>query len=93
MNINDFGRNSFVTHTTGLIERLEKCTMNELQEKILAVLDMSEDEQFNWCITHIEECDIEGSLADLAFRLSGGKIAGKKPIEYIIDALLAKESK
>ena len=27
--IKDFGRTSFVTHTTGLIEKLEKCTMNE----------------------------------------------------------------
>ena len=31
---------------------------------------------------------IHEHLADLAFRLSGGKIAGKKPIEYIIDAFL-----
>ena len=28
-NIKDFGRTSFVMHTTGLIERLEKRTMNE----------------------------------------------------------------
>lgn len=28
------------------------------------------------------------SLADLAFRLSNGKIAGKKPIEHIIDVLI-----
>ena len=73
--------------------------MNEQQEKILAVLDMSEDEQKSWCWVNIENEQYYTSrkrdinLADLAFRLSGGKIAGKKPIGYIIDALLAKESK
>ena len=30
-------------------------------------------------------------MADLAFRLNGGKIAGKKPIKWIIDALIEKE--
>ncbi len=39
-NINDFGRNSLVTHTTGLVERLKMTN-----EELLAVLDMSEDEQ------------------------------------------------
>ena len=70
--------------------------MTEQQEKFIAVLDMSEEEQWDWVIgnpvVYTEGWDVT-SLADLAFRLSGGKIAGKKPIEYIIDALLAKESK
>ena len=28
MNIQDFGRNSFITHTTGLIERVKRMTLN-----------------------------------------------------------------
>ena len=73
--------------------------MTEKQEKILAVLDMSEDEQIGFIYKHKGISAYCAALAvnkrwgDLAFRLSGGKIAGKKPIEYIIDALLAKESK
>ena len=78
--------------------------MNKQQEKILAGLDMGEDKQrdfvrnilidiyySNWMLDQWDKGRF--SLADLAFRLSGGKIAGKKPIGYIIDALLAKESK
>ena len=104
--------------------------MNE--QKLLAVLDMSENEQLKKLAYYIQpkpwihdsptafadiyeqkthttckkcgkEIRISGdkkslsctipepiteSLADLAFRLSGGKIASKKPIEYIIDALI-----
>ena len=40
-NINKFGRTSFVTHTVGLKERIQKMT----EQQLLAVLDMSEDEQ------------------------------------------------
>lgn len=73
-NINNFGRNSLVTHTTGLIERVKR--MNN--EELLKVLDMSEDEQHKWVDNN---CELEGyksigsgfvpteSLADLAFRL------------------------
>lgn len=53
------------------------------------------------CINHIshpcENCGRFGackpyteSLADLAFRLHNGTIAGKKPIEHIIDALIVQ---
>ena len=72
---------------------------NKEVTKLLTVLDMSEEEQKSWCWVNIENEQYytsrrrDISLADLAFRLSGGKIASKKPIEYIIDALLAKESK
>ena len=74
------------------------------EKELLAVLDMSEDElQMIWLIKKevmvgaVLQCKGRGelpcpseSLTDLAFRLSGGKIAGKKPIEYIIDALIKK---
>lgn len=65
---------------------------------LLKVLDMSEDEQEsklrNYAYNHREEGHWHNymnghiSLADLAFRLSGGKIAGKTPIEHIINALI-----
>ena len=73
--------------------------MNDL----LKVLNMSEEEQFKWLcdkgitdgslarsqVTHkIVTRWIRIEFADLAFRLSGGKIADKKPIEYIVDALM-----
>jgi hypothetical protein len=62
-----------------------------MTKELLAVLDMTEDEQEIWvktnvCKTNNERCTY--SLADLAFRLHQGKIAGKKPIEYIIEALI-----
>ena len=85
MNIRDFGRKSFVTHTTGLIERVKRMTEQEL----LAVLDMSEDEQVFWFYRRPEE-DLyrvvwiapvarfkRYQLADLAFRLRD-EIATKK---------------
>ena len=93
--------------------------MNE--QELLAVLDMSEEEQVEFFyikgyrqlvdtfpagglrIKYNDSNEIisvkhsqsklrfdRKALADLAFRLSGGKIAGKKPIEYIIDALIKK---
>ncbi|MCJ7482605.1 MAG: hypothetical protein MUO31_06535 [Thermodesulfovibrionales bacterium] len=66
-----------------------------MNEELLKVLDMSEDEQWNWLYEnkHLPNMSLMANttrgqiLADLAFRLSGGKIAGKKPIEYIIEAL------
>ena len=69
--INNFGRTSFLTHTTGLVERIEKMTEQEL----LAVLDMSEDEQFKWLMdndivtSEYVKCSRHLILADLAFRL------------------------
>ena len=59
------------------------------EQELLAVLDMSEEGQIMWCLVHTDMREPE-SLVDLAFRLSGGKIVGKKPIEYIIDALIKK---
>ena len=39
--------------------------MNDL----LKILDMSEDEQWEWCVKNVKEKTIGESLADLAFRL------------------------
>ena len=67
---------------------------------LLKVLDMSGEEQWKWLISNrrkygyrlFQDCLSGNSkrmaLADLAFRLHQGKIAGKKPIEYIIEALI-----
>ena len=41
--------------------------MNE--QELLAVLDMSEDEQWEWCVKNVKEKTMGESLADLAFRL------------------------
>lgn len=72
--------------------------MNKDQK--LAVLDMSEDEQWNFLVDEriMTRCastigadhrDIRKRyLADLAFRKNNGTIAGKIPIEHIIDALI-----
>ena len=68
-------------------------------QKLLAVLDLPEEEQQVWvwknalCYAGSDINSIKlgrytvESLADLAFRLNGGLIAGKQPIEWIIDAL------
>lgn len=39
------------------------------KDQLLAVLDMSEDEQWEWCVKNVKEKTIGESLADLAFRL------------------------
>ena len=78
------------------------------EQELLAVKELISEEQqikrlyelgYTDCFVKLDcgrdgvkyECKT-GSLADLAFKKNNGKIAGKKPIEHIID-VLAKEMK
>lgn len=45
------------------------------KDELLAVLDMSEDEQWEWCVKNVKEKTIGESLADLAFRLRDEVVA------------------
>ena len=65
MNINNFGRTSFVNWTEAEL-RQERQEMTE--QELLAVLDMSEDEQDKWCEENVD-MQFGESLAELAFRL------------------------
>ncbi len=75
--------------------------MSEKIQELLAVLDGSERQQWDYLYNYepriLKAVDYEKGfedanyrlrvLADLAFQKSNGKIAGKTPIEHIIDAL------
>lgn len=68
-------------------------------KELLAVLDMSEPSQKIWLVgmdilRHTRgpngQVALLESLADLAFRLNAGSIAGKQPMEWIINALISR---
>ena len=64
---------------------------NKIQD-LLKILDMPEEKQQMWLI-YKQRIEPTESLADLAFNLNGGLIAGKRQIEWIINALIEKEKK
>lgn len=68
--------------------------MSSKIEELLKVRDKSKDEQQEWWEKNYGAdggcCSCENCLEYMAFRLSNGKIAGKKPIEYIIDVLIKR---
>lgn len=74
-------------------------------KELLSVLDMSLYDQYVWLhkqgLIHGESPDsldfdhneTRWRVADLAFRINGDLLDGKKPIKWIIDALIAKKPK
>lgn len=65
-NIRDFGQRSFV-RTKGLVERIEKEERRMNEQELLAVLDMSEDEQYDWVYNWRKQDDIQVELKDCTF--------------------------
>ena len=68
----------------------------ETQKKIddlLAVLDLTEADQYQWCYEHIPEFrNLNLSLADLAFSVLRDEFLEKgNHLHWIIAALIAKE--
>ncbi len=72
------------------IEKLLDMSENEQWDRLEKNLPLVWERKLNafYCLYNGKEICC---MADLAFRLHNGKIAGKKPIEHIVDALIAKE--
>ena len=62
-------------------------------EELLGILDIDPIYQPRELYKHIDYNPAEESFADLAFRLNDGKIGGRVPLGYIIDALILEMSK